>query len=116
MGDKYDVSGNDMLSWWEQDQQTRMAILYLESFGNPRKFGRTARRVSQRMPVLTVVGGRSADGQRAAQSHTAAAASPLVTREALFAQAGVVATESLGELIGAAALLSCQPCPAGRRV
>ncbi len=116
MGDKFDVSGNDLLTWWEHDQQTTMAILYLESFGNPRKFARTARRVSQRMPVLTVVGGRSADGQRAAQSHTAAAASSLVTREALFAQAGVVATDSLGDLIGAAAFLSCQPCPAGRRV
>src|SRR6185437_3673251 len=102
--------------WWEQDQRTRMAILYLESFGNPRKFARTARRVGRQMPVLTVVGGRSADGQRAAKSHTAAAATPLVTREALFEQAGVIATESLGELIGAAAFLSSQPCPVGRRV
>ena len=115
-GDKYDVSSNDLLAWWEQDQRTRMAILYLESFGNPRKFARTARRVGRQMPVLTVVGGRSADGQRAAKSHTAAAATPLVTREALFEQAGVIATESLGELIGAAAFLSSQPCPAGRRV
>ena len=116
VGDKYDVSGNDLLTWWEQDQQTAMAILYLESFGNPRKFARTARRVGRTMPVLTVVGGRSTDGQRAARSHTAAAATPLVTREALFQQAGIVATESLGELIGAAAFLSCQPCPAGSRV
>jgi acyl-CoA synthetase (NDP forming) len=116
LGDKYDVSGNDLLAWWEQDQQTRMAILYLESFGNPRKFARTARRVGRQMPVLTVVGGRSAAGLRAAEAHTAAAATPLVTREALFEQAGIVATESLGELIGAAAFLSCQPCPAGNRV
>jgi len=116
VGDKYDVSGNDMLSWWEQDRQTTMAILYLESFGNPRKFGRTARRVGRQMPVLTVVGGRSADGQRAAQSHTAAAATPLVTRDALFEQAGIIATHNLGELIGAAAYLSCQACPAGTRV
>lgn len=116
VGDKYDVSSNDLLAWWEQDQQTRMAILYLESFGNPRKFATTARRVGRQMPVLTVVGGRSADGQRAARSHTAAAATPLVTREALFEQAGIIATESLGELIGCAAFLSSQPCPAGRRV
>jgi acyl-CoA synthetase (NDP forming)/GNAT superfamily N-acetyltransferase len=116
VGDKYDVSGNDLLDWWEQDGQTRLAILYLESFGNPRKFARTARRVGAQMPVLTVVGGRSADGQRAAQSHTAAAATPLVTREALFEQAGIIATHSLGELIGAAAFLSSQRCPAGRRV
>jgi acyl-CoA synthetase (NDP forming)/RimJ/RimL family protein N-acetyltransferase len=116
VGDKYDVSSNDLLTWWEQDAQTRLAVLYVESFGSPRKFARTARRVGQRMPVLTVVGGRSAAGLRAAQSHSAAAATPLVTREALFAQAGVIAATSLGELVGAAALLGCQPCPAGYRV
>ncbi|MGN6679430.1 MAG: bifunctional acetate--CoA ligase family protein/GNAT family N-acetyltransferase [Streptosporangiaceae bacterium] len=115
-GDKYDVSSNDMLAWWEQDQLTRLAILYLESFGNPRKFARTARRVGQRMPVLTVVGGRSLAGQRAATSHTAAAATPLVAREALFAQAGIVAADNLGELVDAAAFLACQPSPRGRRV
>ncbi len=116
VGDKRDVSGNDLLTWWEHDDQTAMAILYLESFGNPRKFAHTARRVAQRMPILTVVGGRSAAGQRAAQSHTAAAATPLVTREALFSQAGVVVAASLGELVDAAAFLACQPCPAGNRV
>jgi acyl-CoA synthetase (NDP forming) len=115
-GDKYDVSSNDLLAWWEQDQQTRLAILYLESFGNPRKFAWTARRVGQRMPVLTVVGGRSLAGQRAATSHTAAAATPLVAREALFAQAGIVAAESLGQLVDAAAFLACQPFPSGDRV
>ena len=67
---------------------TRMAVLYVESFGSPRKFARTARRVGPRMPVLTVIGGRSPAGQRAAASHTAAAATPLVTQEALFGQAG----------------------------
>ena len=116
VGDKYDVSGNDMLMWWEQDDVTRLVILYVESFGRPRKFARTARRIGQRMPVLTVVGGRSAAGQRAAASHTAAAATPLVTQEALFGQAGIIATASLGELIEAAALLACQPLPAGNRV
>ncbi len=115
-GDKYDVSSNDLVAWWEQDEQTELAILYLESFGNPRKFARTARRVGQRMPVLTVIGGRSAAGQRAATSHTAAAATPLVTREALFAQAGIVAAENLGELVNAAAFLACQPVPGGPRV
>ncbi|HEX2322985.1 MAG TPA: GNAT family N-acetyltransferase [Streptosporangiaceae bacterium] len=115
-GDKFDVSSNDLLAWWEQDQQTKLAILYLESFGNPRKFARTARRVGQRIPVLTVVGGRSLAGQRAATSHTAAAATPLVAREALFAQAGIVAAESLGQIIDAAAFLACQPYPSGTRV
>ena len=117
VGDKYDVSSNDMLTWWEQDQQTKqMAILYVESFGRPREFARTARRVGRTMPVLTVIGGRSAAGQRAAASHTAAAATPWVRQEALFAQAGIVATHSLGELVDAAAFLATQQLPAGRRV
>jgi acyl-CoA synthetase (NDP forming)/RimJ/RimL family protein N-acetyltransferase len=116
VGDKYDVSSNDMLMWWEQDDVTRLAVLYVESFGSPRKFARTARRVGQKIPVLTVHAGRSAAGQRAAASHTAAAATPLVTREALFAQAGIVAATSLGELLEAAALFASQPLPAGNRV
>jgi acyl-CoA synthetase (NDP forming)/GNAT superfamily N-acetyltransferase len=116
LGDKCDVSGNDMLLWWEQDPATRLAVLYLESFGNPRKFGRTARHVGARMPVLTVDAGRSEAGQRAAASHTAAPASPVVTRQALFGQAGIVAARDFGELIEAAALLASQPVPAGGRV
>jgi acyl-CoA synthetase (NDP forming)/GNAT superfamily N-acetyltransferase len=116
VGDKYDVSSNDLLTWWEQDGVTRMAVLYVESFGSPRKFARTARRVGQRMPVLTVIGGRSPAGQSAAASHTAAAATPLATQEALFGQAGIIATRSLGELVEVAALLACQPLPAGNRV
>jgi acyl-CoA synthetase (NDP forming)/GNAT superfamily N-acetyltransferase len=116
LGDKSDVSGNDLLLWWEQDRSTTLAVLYLESFGNPRKFSRNARRVSARMPVLTVDVGRSEAGQRAAASHTAAAASPVVTREALFGQAGIIATRDFGELLEAAALLASQPVPAGGRV
>ena len=116
VGDKYDVSSNDMLMWWEQDDLTRLAVLYVESFGSPRKFARTARRVGQHIPVLTVLAGRSAAGQQAAASHTAAAATPLVTREALFEQAGIISTTSLGELIEATALLASQPLPAGGRV
>ena len=116
VGDKYDVSSNDMLTWWEQDGQTKLAVLYVESFGSPRKFARTARRVGQRMPVITVVGGRSAAGQAAAASHTAAAATPLVTQEALFRQAGIIAVPGLGEVVEVAALLAAQPLPAGNRV
>ncbi len=116
LGDKYDVSTDDLLTWWAQDEVTRIAVLYVESFGNPRKFAGTARRVAQRMPVLTVIGGRSPAGQRAAASHHAAAATPLATQEALFGQAGVIATTSLGELVDTAALLACQPLPAGNRV
>jgi acyl-CoA synthetase (NDP forming)/RimJ/RimL family protein N-acetyltransferase len=116
VGDKYDVSSNDMLMWWEQDNATRLGVLYVESFGSPRRFAHTARRIGRKFPVLTVLGGRSAAGQRAAASHTAAAATPLVTQEALFAQAGVIAATSLGELVDAAALLACQPLPAGDRI
>jgi acyl-CoA synthetase (NDP forming) len=116
VGDKYDVSPSDMLTWWAQDEVTQIAVLYVESFGSPRKFAGSARRVGQRMPVLTVVGGRSPAGQRAAASHTAGAATPLVTQEALFGQAGVITTTSLGELIDTVALLTCQPLPAGNRV
>ncbi len=116
VGDKLDVSSNDMLTWWEQDGVTRLAVLYLESFGNPRQFGRTASRVGKRMPVVTVHAGRSAPGQRAAASHTAAIAAPLITREALFEQAGLIATAGFSELLDVIAQLSAQPPPAGRRV
>jgi acyl-CoA synthetase (NDP forming) len=105
-----------MLMWWEQDEVTKLAVLYIESFGNPRKFARTARRVGARMPVLTVHAGRSEAGQRAAASHTAAIATPLVSREALFEQAGIIATPGFGELVEATALLAAQPPPAGRTV
>jgi acyl-CoA synthetase (NDP forming)/GNAT superfamily N-acetyltransferase len=116
VGDKYDVSSNDLLTWWEQDGETRLAAMYVESFGSPRKFARTARRAGQRMPVLTVISGRSAAGQRAAASHTAAQATPLVTQEALFAQAGIIASANLGELLETAALLVSQPLPMGNGV
>jgi acyl-CoA synthetase (NDP forming)/GNAT superfamily N-acetyltransferase len=115
-GDKYDVSGNDLLLWWHDDPRTRMAVLYLESFGNPRKFSRFARRLAARMPVLTVRSGSSAAGQRAAASHTASTATPRVTRDALFRQAGVLAVDRLDELSELIATLSWQPLPAGRRV
>ena len=101
VGEKLDVSSNDMLMWWEQDGLTKLAVLYIESFGNPRKFARTARRVSGTMPVLTVLAGRSA---------------PLAGRTALFEQAGVIITKGFGDLIEAAALLATQPVPAGRTV
>ncbi|MER6490002.1 GNAT family N-acetyltransferase [Streptomyces griseorubiginosus] len=116
LGDKYDVSGNDMLQWWESDAHTDLALLHLESFGNPRAFSRTARRVSRRMPVLTVDAGRTDAGRRAAASHTAAAATRTMTRQALFTQAGITTARSVGELLETAALLHSQPLPAGSRV
>jgi acyl-CoA synthetase (NDP forming) len=108
LGDKADVSGNDLLRWWEQDPATRLPVLYLESFGNPRKFSRSARGVGAAIPVLTVDVGRSEVGQRGA-----VAATPAITREALFRQAGIIATRDIGELIDATALLASQPVPTG---
>ncbi|MFJ3224724.1 GNAT family N-acetyltransferase [Streptomyces sp. NPDC086783] len=116
LGDKYDVSGNDMLQWWESDGRTDLALLHLESFGNPRAFSRTARRVTRRIPVLTVDAGRTDAGRRAAASHTAAAATRTMSRAALFTQAGITATRSVGELLETAALLHSQPLPRGSRV
>ncbi|WP_326633008.1 MULTISPECIES: bifunctional acetate--CoA ligase family protein/GNAT family N-acetyltransferase [unclassified Streptomyces] len=116
LGDKYDVSGNDMLQWWESDGHTDLALLHLESFGNPRAFSRTARRVARAMPILTVDAGRSEAGRRAAASHTAAAATPTMTRQALFTQAGITATRTIGELLDTAALLHAQPLAAGTKV
>ncbi|MEU6054564.1 GNAT family N-acetyltransferase [Streptomyces xanthochromogenes] len=116
LGDKYDVSGNDMLQWWESDGRTELALLHLESFGNPRAFSRTARRVARRIPVLTVDAGRTEAGRRAAASHTAAAATRTMTRRALFAQAGITATSTIAELLETAALLHSQPLPSGSRV
>ena len=116
LGDKDDVSGNDMLMWWESDSATKLAVLYLDSFGNPRKFARTARTVGRTMPILTVNVGRSAADLRLAAVRAAARATPQLTRQALFEQAGVIATANLGELLETAALLAAQPVPAGPRV
>ncbi|MFF6995516.1 GNAT family N-acetyltransferase [Streptomyces sp. NPDC008313] len=116
LGDKYDVSGNDLLQWWEADGRTDLALLHLESFGNPRAFSRTARRVTRRLPVLTVDAGRTDAGRRAAASHTAAAATGTMTRQALFEQAGITATRSIGELLETAALFHSQPLATGTRV
>ncbi|MBC9713887.1 GNAT family N-acetyltransferase [Streptomyces sp. TRM66268-LWL] len=115
LGDKYDVSGNDLLQWWDTDGRTDLALLHLESFGNPHAFSHTARRVTRRMPILTVDAGRTETGRRAAASHTAAAARTM-SRQALFAQAGITATRTIPELLSTAALLHSQPLPSGIRV
>jgi acyl-CoA synthetase (NDP forming)/GNAT superfamily N-acetyltransferase len=116
LGNKADVSGNDLLGYWYDDPDTSAVALYLESFGNPRKFARIARALARRKPVLAVFSGRSGAGQRAGASHTAAAAAPHVAVDSLFAQAGVVRADHLGELIDAARMLTDQPLPAGVRL
>ncbi|MGC9220590.1 MAG: GNAT family N-acetyltransferase [Solirubrobacteraceae bacterium] len=117
VGNKADLSGNDMLSYWEQDERTRVAMLYLESFGNPRKFARIAPRFARRKPLLAVKSGRSAAGARATSSHTGTLlAESDVTIDALFDQAGVIRTDTLHELFAVAQLLTSQPVPRGDRV
>ncbi|GAA1542282.1 bifunctional GNAT family N-acetyltransferase/acetate--CoA ligase family protein [Nocardioides humi] len=116
LGNKADVSGNDLLAAWIEDEQVTAAALYLESFGNPRKFARFARRFSERKPLIAVVGGRSAVGSRAGASHTAAAATPGSAVSAVFAQAGVIPVTGLDELVDCALLLTAGPLPAGSRL
>ncbi|MGO9080241.1 MAG: GNAT family N-acetyltransferase [Streptosporangiaceae bacterium] len=115
LGDTDDIAGDDMLLWWESDPATKLSLLYLESIKNPPKFARTARRVGRGMPVLIVNVGRSAAGRRLAGARVAAA-TPLLTRQALFEQAGVIATANLGELLDTAAMLAAQLAPAGPRI
>jgi acetyl coenzyme A synthetase (ADP forming)-like protein len=116
VGNKADVSGNDLLQYWEEDNQTDVILLYLESFGNPRRFARIARRVSRRKPIIAVKAGRTQAGQRAADSHTAALAAPEVAVDALFHQTGVIRAETLEDMFALASALASQPLPAGRRV
>jgi acyl-CoA synthetase (NDP forming)/GNAT superfamily N-acetyltransferase len=116
LGNKIDVSTNDLLSYWYDDLTTQVVALYVESFGNPRRFTWLARALSTRKPILAVKSGRSTGGRRAGTSHTAAAAAPDVAVDTLFRQAGVLRMDTLGELLDAARLLTEQPLPAGERV
>lgn len=117
VGNKADLSGNDLLSYWEQDPNTAVALLYLESFGNPRKFARVAPRFARQKPLLAVKSGRSAAGARATGSHTGALLRESdVTVDALFDQAGVIRTDTFHELFGVAQMLTTQPIPRGARV
>ena len=115
-GNKADISGNDMLHYWEEDPATRVILLYLESFGNPRTFSRLARRISRRKPIVVVKAGRTAAGSRAVSAHTGALASPEGPVDALFRQTGVIRVDSLEQLLDVAQALALQPLPAGRRV
>jgi acetyl coenzyme A synthetase (ADP forming)-like protein len=116
IGNKADVSSNDLLEWWEDDDATEIVMLYLESFGNPRAFARIAQRLARRKPILAMKGGTTRAGIKAASSHTAALAGSDTAVDALFRHAGVIRTRTLDELVEVAALLSAQPVPRGRRV
>ncbi len=116
VGNKADVSSNDLIQYWAEDPNTDVILLYLESFGNPRKFSQIARRTGRIKPIVAVKAGRSAVGARAASSHTGALASSDLIVDALFHQSGVIRTTTIEELFDVAALLAHQPIPRGRRV
>ena len=116
VGNKADVSGNDMLLCWENDPRTQVIGMYLESFGDPRTFVRLARRVSRRKPILALKSGSTLAGQRGSQTHTAAAASSETAVDALFHAAGVIRMTTTQEMVDAARVLTEQPLPAGSRV
>jgi acetyl coenzyme A synthetase (ADP forming)-like protein len=116
IGNKADVSSNDLIQYWEQDPDTNVILLYLESFGNPRKFSRLAQRIAPKKPIVAVKSGRTRAGSRAASSHTGALASLDIAVDALFQQAGVIRVDTLEELFDVASLLAHQPIPAGNRV
>jgi acetyl coenzyme A synthetase (ADP forming)-like protein len=116
VGNKADVSASDLLQHWEDDPTTDVVLLYLESFGNPRRFSRISRRVSMRKPIVVVKAGRSRAGSRAAASHTAAAANADTAVGALLAQTGVIRVDTLDQLLDTASVLASQPLPAGDRV
>jgi acetyl coenzyme A synthetase (ADP forming)-like protein len=116
VGNKADVSSNDLLEYWEADPETAVILLYLESFGNPRRFARIARRVARKKPIVALKAGRSVAGVRAAASHTAALAASDIAVDALFHQSGVIRAETIDEMFDIAACLDLQPLPAGRRV
>lgn len=115
-GNRIDISTEDLLEYWEDDENTDVIVLYQESFGHPRKFGRIARRVSHRKPVIAVKAGRSLVGARAASSHTGALAASDVAVDALFRQAGVIRVTTIEEMFNAAEVLTNQPLPKGPRV
>lgn len=116
MGNKADVSGNDLLEHWEDDPETRVICMYLESFGNPRRFTEIAKRVTRKKPILVVKSGRTAEGARAASSHTGAMAGADVTVSALLEQCGVLRANTIEELFDVCRALVRCPLPGGNRV
>ena len=116
VGNKADVSANDLMLYWEGDPSTDVIVLYVESFGHPRRFARIARRIGRRKPIVAVKSGRTRAGARAASSHTGALASVEGAVAALFRQAGVIRTDTLEQLFEVTSLLANQPLPTGQRV
>lgn len=116
VGNKPDVSGNDLIEYWESDPGTRVILMYLENFGNPRRFTRIARRVTRSKPIVVVKSGRTKAGALAASSHTGALAGTDGATDALLSQCGVLRADSVEELFDIAMALEEQPVPSGNRV
>ena len=116
VGNKADVSSNDLLEYWEADPNTRLILLYLESFGNPHRFTRLAKRVGRVKPIVALKAGRTTAGREAAGSHTAALAASNDAVDALFHQSGVIRADTIDEMFDIAACLDAQPLPKGARV
>ena len=116
VGNKADVSTNDLIEYWEHDPRTSVILMYVESFGNPRRFSEIARRVGRHKPIIAMKAGRSNSGARAASSHTGALAASDEVVDALFRDAGVIRTSTVEEMFQTAALVAHQPLPAGPRV
>ncbi|MBJ7357731.1 bifunctional GNAT family N-acetyltransferase/acetate--CoA ligase family protein [Nocardioides sp.] len=114
-GNRADVSGNDLLQYWEEDDSTEVVMMYLESIGNPRKFSRIARRVSLRKPIVAVRSGRTTQGVPMGHAVRKIAAPPQAV-DAMFRQAGVIQVDTLDDMFDVAQLLAHQPLPRGRRV
>jgi acetate---CoA ligase (ADP-forming) len=116
VGNKPDVSGNDLVQYWADDERTRVILMYLENFGNPRTFTRLARKITKQKPIIVVKAGRSGAGARAASSHTGALAGLDVATDALLAQCGVIRVDTVEELFDMAMAFGTLPVPAGNRV
>lgn len=116
MGNKTDISGNDLLQYWEDNPDVEAILMYLESFGNPKRFTQLARRVTRKKPIITVKAGRTAAGARAASSHTGSIVGLDVATESLLEQCGVLRVSSMKELFVQAAALASQPLPRGDRI
>lgn len=116
MGNKADVSANDLLEYLYDDPGTDVVLMYLESFGNPRNFTRIARKFTSKKPIIAVKAGRTLAGARAASSHTGALAGLDIAVDALFAQCGVLRVSTIEELFDLAMAFTMQPIPKGNRI
>lgn len=116
VGNKADVSGNDLLEYWRDDPSVEVILMYLESFGNPRKFIQLAKEVNRKKPIVIVKSGRTTSGARAATSHTGALAGMDRAFDALFKQSGVIRAATIDEMFDIAMGLANLPLPKGNCV